>query len=542
MDRKVRWELRHDTLGPRIWAKLPEQDRLLRQMRRSITQRTTDYFEGKGSLAGETELLSWRDWESRLQLEEKEQKFIKLSWEDVHKKRKEKEDRMFDLAVQAKREKKLRKEAETAKHKAELNAERAQYRIRGAIIFFIFAFLLLIIAQYKLHKSSKNLLELKEKEKFADELIVEANELILQLKYDEALMKLKIGPSLLKEYPPLGQIYMELVFFLGETRQVRKAEKLYKTTSRLFGRENLSDDIFFPSETEPYLSTLHDFLMELDKNHFQEVYKKYYPDMIFVRGGDFEMGCDESLNISCIADTKPLHKVSLDSFYVAKTETTIWQYYLYCLSNGKSMLSGVNQPELLLGHNPVADVNWYDALDYANWVSTRQGLDRIYNIEKGDTDTLSNNDELEDNIRIIYNHDGNGYRLPTEAEWEYAADGGINDSQNVFSGSNAIWKVGWYKGNAAHVKPVATITENSLGLFDMSGNVWEWCWDWYKEDYYIESGGSSNPTGPTAGKLRVVRGGSYYVDPSYSYIFFRNRISPLQRYPDLGFRLVRTAN
>jgi formylglycine-generating enzyme required for sulfatase activity len=133
--------------------------------------------------------------------------------------------------------------------------------------------------------------------------------------------------------------------------------------------------------------------------------------------------------------------------------------------------------------------------------------------------------------------DGN-FRLPTEAEWEYAARGGKSSNGYTYAGSNTIGNVAWYwdnSGNRTHL--AATKTANELGLFDMSGNVWEWCSDWY--DIY-SSVSQTNPTGPSTGPGRVVRGGSYYSNASLSRVAMRYSFTPDKRYNDLGFRLARS--
>ena len=129
------------------------------------------------------------------------------------------------------------------------------------------------------------------------------------------------------------------------------------------------------------------------------------------------------------------------------------------------------------------------------------------------------------------------YRLPTEAEWEYAARGGNKSQGYKYSGSNTIDDVTWYDTNSAGTThPVASKAPNELGLYDMSGSVWEWCSDWYSSSYYSSSS-QNNPTGPASGSYRVFRGGSWNYNARYCRVSYRNDSSPTKRFTFLGLRL-----
>jgi formylglycine-generating enzyme required for sulfatase activity len=183
------------------------------------------------------------------------------------------------------------------------------------------------------------------------------------------------------------------------------------------------------------------------------------------------------------------------------------------------------------GTRPVAGVDWYDAVKYCNWLSEKEGLTPCYDV-KG---RLSQCDFSAD-----------GYRLPTEAEWEYAARGGQRSQGYIYAGSDNVDDVGWYEGNSGkQTYPVGQKQPNELGLYDMSGNMWEWCWDWYGEDYYASSP-ASDPTGPSSGTgphisdaERARRGGSYRENSDCLRV--ARRSADGASYPgDNGFRLVRT--
>jgi formylglycine-generating enzyme required for sulfatase activity len=197
-----------------------------------------------------------------------------------------------------------------------------------------------------------------------------------------------------------------------------------------------------------------------------------------------------------------------------------------------------NNPSENEGDNlPVENITWYDAVEFCNKKSELDGLEPCY----------SGNNEF-----IECDFSKNGYRLPTEAEWEFAARGGISGSiENYkYSGSDNISEVAWFEDNSASknalksywrtrkTHPVGVKKANKLGIYDMSGNVKEWCNDWYDKSYYNQSSGL-NPKGPKKGNNRVTRGGScesFYRD---CLITKRSNKRPLLSYNDLGFRLLR---
>ena len=234
-------------------------------------------------------------------------------------------------------------------------------------------------------------------------------------------------------------------------------------------------------------------------------------DLVFVEGGTFTMGspADEPGRHD---DEGPQHEVTVSSFYMSKYEVTQAQYWAVMRSN----------PSFFIGYNkPVEQVSWYDAVNFCNELSEDEGLEKVYTINSTD---------------VTADWTKNGYRLPTEAEWEYAARGGKNSKGYVYSGSDTAGDVAWYSDNEGDTThEVGTKAANELGLYDMSGNVDEWCWDWYGS---YGSDAQTDPVGPFTGPSRVLRGGSWYYYAGHVRVAGRFSSSPGNSNYYFGFRLV----
>lgn len=234
-------------------------------------------------------------------------------------------------------------------------------------------------------------------------------------------------------------------------------------------------------------------------------------NFVLVRGGTFRMGSANGDD-----DEKPVHSVTVSSFYISKYEVTQAEYEAVMEKNPSNTSHGIGD------NSPVNQVSWNEAVEFCNKLSLKEELTPVYS-------GSGNN--------ISMNVNANGYRLPTEAEWEYAARGGNSSLGYTYSGSNTIGNVAWYSSNSGKkVNPVGGKQANELGLYDMTGNVWEWCWDWYGN---YSSGSQTDPTGKSSGSGRVDRGGSWYLNASYSRSAHRNNLPPSFRNRNIGFRLVR---
>ncbi len=231
--------------------------------------------------------------------------------------------------------------------------------------------------------------------------------------------------------------------------------------------------------------------------------------MILVEGGSFEMGSRDY-------NDEKIHTVKLSSFYIGKYQVT-QKEWAAVMKNNPSYFKGENLP--------VEGVSWYDATDFCNKLSEKESLEKCYSGSEKN---------------IVCDFSKNGYRLPTEAEWEYAARGGKYSEGYEYSGSDDLNEVAWFRDNSeSRTHPVGQKKANELGLYDMSGNLWEWCNDWYDNDYYSNSPGS-NPRGASHGDNRVHRGGSWHRLDSYCRISFRNGQRPTVSHDNLGFRVVRS--
>ncbi len=241
-------------------------------------------------------------------------------------------------------------------------------------------------------------------------------------------------------------------------------------------------------------------------------------EMVLVQGGSFVMGSPQGE-----LDETP-HQVSVRSFWMDRYEVTQEQY---------ERLMGENPSRWKGPQNPVEQIRWPNAIAYCNARSQEEGLEPAYNLATGEC-----------------NFDATGYRLPTEAEWEYAARAGSTTEYSFGDDPAELKRYAWFKGNSPlrRPSPVGQKEPNAWGLYDLYGNVCEWCHDWYEEEYYQHSP-EQDPRGPTTGTTRVLRGGSWnsksdecrsayrlYEEPVYRDICFARDVHGL-----IGFRCVRRA-
>ncbi len=244
------------------------------------------------------------------------------------------------------------------------------------------------------------------------------------------------------------------------------------------------------------------------------------PSMILLPTASFEMGCTQEQGSACDENTKPIRTVEINAFYLDQYEVTNLQFCQFLNEKGNQtedgklwldtrndqvrivLKNGVFRPKIGYDDHPVVYVSWYGARAYAKWA---------------------------------------GKRLPTEAEWEYAARE-AGKGQYKYSGSNEVDAVAWYKDNSeSSIHAVGKKAPNSLGLYDMSGNVGEWCSDWYQEDYYARSTNATDPKGPASGESKVIRGGAWLFAADRASVSSRGRGWPINSDSYTGFRCAKTA-
>jgi formylglycine-generating enzyme required for sulfatase activity len=216
------------------------------------------------------------------------------------------------------------------------------------------------------------------------------------------------------------------------------------------------------------------------------------PDMVYVKGGTFTMSCDTSTIVErtlCIASKfMPTHRVTLSSYYIGKYEVT-QKEWLAVMGSWPNKSKAPSSTYGLGDNYPAYGLTWDNIVGTSGSSQVINGITYYSN----------------GFIYKLNQKTGKKYRLPTEAEWEYAARGGASSKGYKFSGSNTADDVGWYEDNSSNTTHIVGGKQaNELGIYDMSGNVYEWCADWY--DSY-SSAAQTNPTGPTTGDFRVLRGG-----------------------------------
>ena len=301
-------------------------------------------------------------------------------------------------------------------------------------------------------------------------------------------------------------------------------------------------------------------------------------DMAYIPAGTFEMGDSFSEGES---DERPVHTVMLDSFYMGKYEITNAQYcdYLnsaldstiyvsvfgvvcgsennqeYCDTRTSSSSSQIARSDGVfsvrtkmdrdMSNDPMVNVSWCGAAAYCNWRSQQEGRQQCYNLIPWTSGAWT------------CDFGKHGYRLATEAEWEYAARGALPATRfpwgdtishaqaNYESNSSFLYDVSptrgfhpsWYDGVPPYTSPAGSFSPNGHGLYDMAGNVFEWCNDWHFSTYYASSP-TNNPTGPESGWYRIIRGGNWSHNANYCRVTNRTYVDPTVRMNDLGFRLV----
>jgi formylglycine-generating enzyme required for sulfatase activity len=280
---------------------------------------------------------------------------------------------------------------------------------------------------------------------------------------------------------------------------------------------------------------------------------------IHVTGGSFMMGNTRESKMGWEIE-HPVHKVFLNyDYFVSECPVTFSEYDDYSIGNRLHLITDYSEKmgyAFGRGHKPVVNVSWWEAAAYCNWLSRENGLPVAYYLDGSEKKgaLLDENGQITSDIRCV-----KGYRLLTEAEWEYAARGGsVEKKDYLFSGGDSLDKVGWYwknsgekylrlsdskwprrlMGNFPKTREVRQKKQNRLGLYDMSGNIWEWCHDWFKA---YEPEAVENPLGFSGGEQKVIRGGGWFFNSHTCRVSSRFYFTPDCSDFNTGFRVARTA-
>lgn len=256
--------------------------------------------------------------------------------------------------------------------------------------------------------------------------------------------------------------------------------------------------------------------------------------MKLVEGGTFQMGATSEQGSDAESDEKPVHSVTLSNYYIGKCEVTVNEFRQFINETGYRTDA---EKEGWSWRWMQVDGQWkWNKVNGLNWRCGTDGKVRDASEDTHPVLYVSWNDAME-YCKWLKQKTGKAFTLPTEAQWEYAARGGKKSNGYKYTGSNDIGSVAWYTNNSdSKTHPVKGKSPNELGLYDMSGNVWEWCSDWYGSDYYGKSP-STNPQGPLNGSYRVLRGGSWSNGARYCRVSYRNRNDPGNPLNSYGFRL-----
>lgn len=244
------------------------------------------------------------------------------------------------------------------------------------------------------------------------------------------------------------------------------------------------------------------------------------PSMTKIEGGTFKMTYKDD----SVKSKKTYHNITLSSFELSTHEVTVAQWKEFLTETLREI---PNRPKWGWREDfPITNIKWTEAIVYCNWLSKKNNLTLVY---------------TKDGNNWICNFKANGYRLPTEAEWEYAAKGGNKSKKFIYAGGNDLNLISWYSLNSKKSpQTIETKLPNELGLFDMSGNTWEWVWDYYSP-LYSKTIESTNPTGPIRGTNRCLKGGSWdssklqFLKPEYQLNWNPNETNEF-----FGFRIARS--
>lgn len=332
--------------------------------------------------------------------------------------------------------------------------------------------------------------------KVVDGLLTDARKDVLALQYDAALVKLRNAAGFLQKKTDVANALLEIVWVYDITgRRADAAKELFLAANLL------SKNISLPSSADQ--AAIRNTMKRIAPKRLTEIEARYYPKMVLIKKSE-----------------------GMPAFLMAETETTVWQYAVFLGARGESIHDDKVIPRPgwgWQGDNPAVFVSWYDAIEYANWLSRQFGRQAAYAIDKTqqDPDNISEMDQLKWAVSDVPG--SKGYRLPSGAEWDYAARGGPLQAAFEYAGNDLPDIVAWHAGKSRNrTQPVRKLRPNNSGLYDLSGNAWEWCFDWDEISY---------------GRERVRRGGSWANLAETCRISTIGKGDPVERTNQTGFRV-----
>lgn len=362
---------------------------------------------------------------------------------------------------------------------------------------------------------------------------------ILNTRYDAAADKVGVLRHLQAPKDTVENLWFEIIFCYTETGRLDRAAAMLDTFAQMRGdlsTRNLYVEMA-GKDAEQQTRILRQTRRQLDRGRDDMLTTRYMtPVFRQIPAGLFSMGgSPDGAKNGC--------EVTVKAFSLAIREVTFFEYDLFCAATGRRKPTDNNWGR---GLRPVINVSWYDAIEYCNWCSRRDGLQAVYEIP-------ANRNEP-----VACNWAANGYRLPTEAEWEFAAGNGPqhtryswgNDPPSAQNGGNVADDMAKsaspgaktfpaYSDGFVYTAPTGSYAPNAYGLYDMTGNVQEWCWDWFDENYCRANRVRISPQGPATGQERVMRGGHWLSHPDDCHVSSRLSNDPGNGKASVGFRLAR---
>ena len=400
---------------------------------------------------------------------------------------------------------------------------------------------------------------------------------IVNTDYDAAVEKINALNTLKVPVDTVLSLYFETAFCYTEVGSFNRAAGLLDTIAQL--RQNAAVRALLKelAEKEPSQKRqlLRQAMIQIDPQRNNSLLARYFPTLTAsIPAGTLTMGGDPG------AKAKGACQVTITPFHLGTKELTFFEYDLFCAATKRPKPSDNGWGR---GSRPVIDIDWYDAIAYCNWRSRQENLQEVYQIDEkilAKYVTVSqikqemnfrilsyseivqfkkDLDEINGNANFVKcNWSSNGYRLPSETEWFFASGNGEKHTRfswgdslpTALQGGNVTdetaktlfpnWEIfDGYSDGFAYTAPVGFYQSNDFGLYDMTGNVWEWCWDWYDENYCRANKNKNAPQGPASGVEKVLRGGSWGSFPKDCFVSnrFHNKLDT--RNFSIGFRLAR---